>query len=517
MAFSKTKERGLGIVLQYAQMGLNIIIQLVYIPIMLKILGSVEYGIYNVAASTVSYLSLLSFGFGASYIRYYNITKTKGNEDEINNLNGLYLLVFTIIGLIALCAGLFLTINVDWFYNETYSANDISIARVLMFLLTINLAISFPASVFTSFITSQERFVFQKIVNMGKSLVGPALRIVALYLGYRSIGMALCTTVISLIVDGINIWFCFKKIGMKISLKHPDFRLLKEIFAFSAFIGINSLIDQINWQTDKIILSKVVNGTAVAIYVVGAQINSMFINFSTAISSVFAPKINAIVSANEPDMDTKLTALFIKIGRIQWFILALILSGFIFFGKFFVLKWAGAEYGNSYYVALLLLSPVIIPLMQNLGIEIQQAKNKHQFRSIVYLLMALANVGISIYFAHLWGEIGVALGTTISLLIANGLIMNIYYYKWLNIDVLKFWKSLLSTIPGLILPILLGVCLMKFYSFVSLLDFVLLIFGYTIIYCLSIYFLSINKEEKSVINGLLKRFFLKNKNGGHAS
>lgn len=506
------KQRSFGVILQYIQMALNILIQLIYTPIMLRILGNNEYGIYNLASSTISYLSLLSLGFGASYLRYYSIYKKDNRDDDIKKLNGLYLLVFSIIGLVALISGLILTANVRIFYNDTYTNEEINIAKILMFFLTINLTISFPASVFVSYVTSQEKFVFQKLINMGKTVLTPAISIVLLYMGYGSIGMVITTTVISLFIDVINVWYCFKKLRMKVSFKNPNFGLLKDIFVFSIFIAINQIIDQINWQTDKIILGKMINGTAVAIYSVGASINNMYISFSTAVSNVFAPKVNRIVSENKEGMDKELTELFIKVGRIQWFVLALILSGFVFFGQFFILKWAGEDYGNSYYVALLLMAPAIIPLIQNIGIEIQRAKNKHKFRSIIYAIMAVLNVGISILFASMWGEIGTALGTTISLVVANGIIMNIYYQKKLGINVIEFWKSIIKTIPSFIIPIALGVLIKCLYNFHGIWDFILIILGYSIVFCASVYFLGLNNYEKGLIFGKIKKVIKNDKN-----
>ena len=502
---SSSNQRRIGIALQYIQMGLGIIIQLLYTSIMLKILGANEYGIYNIASSTIAYLSLLSLGFGSSYIRYYSIYKNKEDTNGIKKLNGLYILVFSFIGIIALIVGGILSINAGIFLNDTYSIQEIGIAKVLMAFLTINLAISFPASVFVSYISSQERFIFQKIVNMGKTILGPAFNIVVLYLGYGSIGMVIVTTLISLIVDVVNVYFCLSKLNMKFSFRNPNLRLLKDIFAFSIFIAINQIIDQINWQTDKLILGKFVNGTSVAIYAVASNINTMFTNFSTSISSVFAPKVNRIVSKNEPSMDFELTKLFIQVGRVQWFVLALILSGYIFFGQYFIKIWAGTEYSNAYWVGLLLMAPAVIALIQNVGIEIQRAKNKHQFRSIVYLFMAFLNVGISIWFAFLWQEIGVAIGTTISLIVANGLIMNVYYHKKLGINILCFWKSILQSLPCLVLPIIAGICVLMFLSFNSIFEFAICILGYTFIYLCSVYLLGFNAEERGFIKTALTR------------
>ena len=114
---SNSANRRLGIVLQYGQMALNILINLIYTPVMLRLLGDAEYGIYNLAGSVISYLSLLSLGFGASYIRYYTKYKSQRDENGVKSLNALYLLVFSFIGIISLIAGLLISGNVSVFFN----------------------------------------------------------------------------------------------------------------------------------------------------------------------------------------------------------------------------------------------------------------------------------------------------------------------------------------------------------------------------------------------------------------
>lgn len=509
----KNKQIRFGIILQYLQMGLSIIINLVYTPIMIRILGDSEYGIYQLVSSIISYLNLLSLGFGASYIRFYSRYKAVNDEEGVKKLNGLFLIVFTIMGIVAVIAGLFISFNVEIFFNDTYTSSDLDIARVLMIFLTINLSISFPASVFISYITSQEKFIFQKLVNIGKTVLSPILSIALLYLGYGSIGMVIVTTAISIIIDTINVLYCILKLKMRFSFKNPNLKLLKEIAIFSLFIAINQIIDQINWQTDKIILGKMTTSTVVAIYAVASTINSMYLNFSTAISNVYVPRVNRIVasSTNEEETNDKLTDLMIKVGRLQFFVMMLILTGFIFFGKYFIYRWAGENYEDAYYITLLLICPVTIPLIQNLGIEIQRAKNKHQFRSIIYLIVAILNVGISIWFCTLWGVIGTALGTTLSLIIGNIIIMNIYYQKALGINIIKFWKKILKSIPAFIIPVICGICLMIFYSFNSLIDFGLIMIAYTIIYFINVLLFGLNKEEKTELKNKLNMIFHKSK------
>ena len=87
-----------------------------------------------------------------------------------------------------------------------------------------------------------------------------------------------------------------------------------------------------------------------------------YLHISTAVSSVFVPRVHKLIHL--PNRKFELTQLFVKIGRIQFIILSLILSGFIFFGKPFISWWAGKEYSSSYYIIIVLISAVTIPIIQ---------------------------------------------------------------------------------------------------------------------------------------------------------
>ena len=181
-------------------------------------------------------------------------------------------------------------------------------------------------------------------------------------------------------------------------------------------------------------------------------------------------------------------------------ILGLVASGVVFFGYYFIVNiWAGKGYESSYYVALLLILPASIALIQNMGIEIQRAKNKHQFRSVVYLFMALINLGMSIVLCKLYGAVGSAIGTAISLIIANGIIMNIYYHKKCNIDIISFWKDIFELVLGLIFPVITGICIMKLIKIDSLLKFGAFVLVYTLVYCISMWFMGMNQYEKDLV------------------
>ena len=181
----------------------------------------------------------------------------------------------------------------------------------------------------------------------------------------------------------------------------------------------------------------------------------------------------------------------------------LVVTGIVLFGKQFIRIWAGDGYENAYYVLLLLATSAVVPLSQNLGIEIQRAKNKHQFRAILYLAMAMINLLLSVYLCQIYGEIGSALGTAVSFLIANTICMNWFYKKVIHIDISKYWKNSTRIMIFSIPPLILG---MLFCKMVNTYNIVWLFCGicvYTAIYCVFI-FLSCDEHQRRNITGLIK-------------
>ena len=498
-----------GAVISYLQIAIHIIIGLIYTPMMIRLLGQSEYGLYNTVASTISMLSILRLGFNNSYIRYYAIYKKEDDQLSINRLNGLFLIFFSIIGGIALACGIFLSENLSLVFSNGLTAAEYDIAKILMLLLTVNLAISFPMSVFSNIITAHERFVFLKSLEILKTVLGPMVTLPLLLLGFRSIAMVIVTISVSLIVDVVYVIYVIFVLKNKFVFAKPEAGLFKDLFVYTSFIAIELIVDQVNWNVDKVLLARYKGTAMVSIYSVGYSLYTYYQSFSSAISGVFTPRVHKIVnSKTEQSVQRKeLTELFTKVGRIQFLILALFASGIVFYGKYFITKiWAGQDYSESYYVAVLLVLSSSIALIQNVGIEIQRAEYKHQFRSIVYFVMAMINFVVSIILCKKYGAIGSAVGTALSLVLANGIIMNIYYHLHCNIDVLYFWKQIGRMSVGLVIPIAFGVAMNMLCYDTSILLYFFKIVLYVIVYVLSMWFIGMNDYEKNLLRRIFHKF-----------
>jgi len=81
------------------------------------------------------------------------------------------------------------------------------------------------------------------------------------------------------------------------------------------------------------------------------------------------------------------------------------------------------------------------------------------------MVMAVLNALISVPLAKHYGPTGTAIGTAISLILGNGIIMNFHYQKGIGLDMVYFWKSIFNLAKGLVLPVLLGAFIMRNITF----------------------------------------------------
>lgn len=504
---SNSNERKRGAILSYLSIILSTVVQLVYTPLLIRILGQSEYGLYSLVSSVIGYLTVLDLGFGNAIVVFTAKYRAKKEYEKEKKLHGMFLVIFCIIGLIAGLLGLLLYFNVPSLFGKTMTDIELHKAKIMMLILSFNLAVTFPFSIYSSIITAYEKFTFQKVMSILNTLLKPVLMIPLLFLGYKSITMTVVITVVNITVLLSNYFYCKKKLGINIKFMGFDKKLFKTIFNYSFFIFLGVIVDKVNWSVDQFVLGAVSGTIAVSLYSVASQINTLFVNLSSAMSGVLLPKMSKMIAKKASDKE--MTKEFIKVGRLQYLIIFLMASGFTLFGKEFIMAWAGKDFVISYYIAIILILPLCVPLIQNLGISIMQAKNMHKFRSILLALIAVANIFISIPLAKAYGGIGSAIGTSLSLIIGNIIILNIYYHKKVGINVIEFWKSIIKMTIPMIIPIVSIVILMHFVTLHGYVN--LIVFGgiYTILYCLTCYFLAMNDYEKNIVNKVLIKLHMK--------
>lgn len=506
----KINQRKIGAILSYIVIALNMVIGIAYTPFLTRKLGQAEYGLYSIINSIMSYLTVMDMGFGNAIIIYTARYVNQNDKEKENKLHGMFFVIYCIIGIAASIVGFVLYFNVNNLFGNSMTDSELSKAKVMMLILTFNLTITFPFSIFGNILTAYEEFIINKIIKIIQIILQPLIMIPLLLLGYKAIAMVIVLTCVNIFCLLLNTVVCLKKLDIKLKFKGFDFSVLKEIFKYSFYIFLNQIIDKVNWSLDQFVLGSICGTVITSVYAVAGQLNNMYMNFSTAISGVMLPKVTKM--EDNKATDKEFTDIFIKTGRIQYLLLALIISGFVLFGKAFINIWVGSNYMDAYLIACILMIPITVPLIQNIGLSILQAKNLYKYRTIIFFGIAILNICISIPMAKMYQGIGAAIGTAFSLVLGQGLILNIYYHKKVGLDMIEFWKNILFMTVPVVITFLIGIALNKLIINNSFIWLFLKIAIYTIIYSIFMWLFAMNKYEKEMIIKPVKTIFNKMEN-----
>lgn len=495
-----------GIFLSFFSQVITIVVGIGYTPIMIRVLGQNEYGLYQLVLSVVNYLNLMNLGFNGAYIRYYVLAKRNNNEKEVANVNGMFMKVFLVIATLCFLAGIILLFNINILGNHL-TTSDYIIAKKLLIIMVINLALSFPNSLYVAFMSANERFVYQKIVGIVLNIAIPILNLPLLYLGFGSVGVVFVSLFLTIIRLILNAWYCYVKLEMKINFHFFDKNIFKELMGYTFFIFLSDIVDQMNSNVDKLLLGRITGTVAVAIYSVGFNLKNYYTMVSWIVPEMYVPKANRLAVSDSKEKE--LTDIFTKVGKFNNYLMLLVLSGFFLAGRQFIFLWVGEEYSYSYYAAIILMISGYIPAVQTLGVNIQNAKNMHQMRSIVYFFVACINVVFSIFLIKMWGVVGTCVGTLIATLLGHGLFMNYYYYHKIGLDIVYFWREMfkwLIPIGGLTIVTRILIKDILLNSWVKLITFCL---AYSVVYGVLLYFIGFNANQKQQMRSKVKELMRK--------
>ncbi len=488
-----------GAALNYVSICLNMLVGLVYTPYMLRMLGQSEYGLYSLAASIIAYLTVLDLGFGNAIIRYTAKFRAEGKEREQEEMFGMFFILYIGIGVIAMIAGSVLALNVENLFSRSMTEVEVERTQIMLWLMTFNLAFTFPMSIWGSIMTAYEQFVFPRLVSIIRSVLNPVVMVLLLVVGYKAVAMVVVTTIFNVVTLLINWWYCKHQLSIRVRFVRFKWGFLKEVSVYSFWIFLNAIMDRIYWSTGQFVLGIYRGSVAIAVYAVAIQLQNMYMMFSTAISGVFLPRVTAMVTRENNEKE--ISDLFIRVGRIQYIVVSFILVAFIVLGKPFIQLWAGSSYMASYYICLIFFIPFTIDLIQNIGISILQARNQLEFRSILLLLVAIGCLLLSLLLVGRYGYYGCAFSTGLGLLLGQGLILNIYYYYKQHIDIIAFWREILKMSIAPIGMIFIGLFCVEWIGMeqITLFVFLFLSMAFTICYGITFWSFSMNSFERELV------------------
>ena len=471
---------------------------------MIKQIGVSDYGLYVLVTSFLTYF-IMDFGLGDAVARFISKYRIENNEQKINQILGLTSKIYLYINLCiftALVICFFLLDNIFKELNDT----EIEKFKTIYIIAGLFSLISFPFSSLNGVVIAFERFVFLKLCDFINKCLTILLMVLALYFGYKLYSLVFINALVGIVIIIIKLLYLRKHTNINVDFKFKSKELKRQIFGFSVWVTIIGIAQRLLINISPTLLAIYSGTTAISIFSIGIIIEGYVWTFASALNGMFLPRVTALNS--ESTDKTKITELMIKVGRIQLFVVGLLVVGIIVFGKEFIVLWMGEKFKESYLIVILLVIPGLVPITQNIASTLMYVENKLKYTAIIYICSSLVSIIFSIFLIPRFGALGAAIGISLGISIFQVVVMNIIYQKIMKINVIYFFKnSFLKMFPFFLIIIVLGLTMNYYIKTSSFFILFIKAFMIGITYLALMFGFGLKKEEKNLFTSLITKRF----------
>lgn len=488
-------------ILGYVNTVVQTVVSFVYTPLLLGGIGQSEYGLYQIIGSLTAYINVLESMLTTSILRFYCQARADGDEIGMENTLAVARFVYGIASVLVVVLAFAFSAVFVGVYSRTMTAGEVQEGVIMLFVVCANIVVNMMFFTYSTVVLAHERFTFAKTLE----LIGLVLQPIVILALIFSIPQALVISVVQLAISFVSClvrkYYAVHELNCKIVAHDISRKSVMPIVGFSGIMLISMIADIIFAKTGQLVIGYVLGTAAVAIYSVGYQIYQAYAVLGRMVSSVFVPRVTEI--SKLPDSTKLLSDLWNRTGRFSTFVVPGILLGFALYGSEFIYVWVGDGYEEAVFVALLMMLAFVPDIVQALGLTILQVLNRYNFRAFVYVACAVVNVVLSLPLITIFGVPGAAVASFAVLLIGGGLVMNWYYGKVIGLNVLSFWRAVVSALKGVPIAFVVGLAVRYVQlpsGAASLLVHCLL---FAVVYTLSTYFVSMNGDEKKLVRSMI--------------
>lgn len=498
-----------GVIINYFSIVIRLATQFFITPFVIASLGVEEYGLYMLSSTVIAWLSLTDLGLAVAAKKYVTSYRERGEDGKQAHFMGQSVMLFSVLGAITLFAGIVCYFFLPVFFPRL-TEEQLDTLDVLYLLTLANLILSFPLRPLACVPGAYLKFVVPGLMSLGSSLINAGLTVLLLVCGYKSIGLTVMNVGIGVILLLVNLFYAVHFLGVRFKFSRPDWRLYKELFAFSIWILLAQLLDLFYWKAGAPIVARLVGSEAVSLFSLSTSFACYYGTAAAAISGVLAPKLMRMVAGGSSDEE--LTTAMIRIGRMQLALLAVMTLCFVVLGRGFLRLWVGDSIGEGVWTvwvgALVIQIPLLVPLTQNVGFSILQAKSIHRGNTINMFYTSVICVVSGYVLTLHCGVLGMLIGSGAAFFLGQGVLLNLYYHRRAGLNIPRFFKE---TYRPAILPaaflLLAGWGWTQIWSVQDWTDFFVAAGVYGLI-CVVILFLAyLNNDEREIFIAPLKRIF----------
>lgn len=439
------KNQNIGIALSYLNTGVNMICGLFLSSFLLRVLGDTEYGIYQTVASFANYLILLEFGTGTVMTR--NIALCRGRNGDRGEIQRNVTTIWTLTCILSLVIAAVAAVcycNLDAVYAATLDAAQIQRGKQIFLFVTVYLICSFLMQTLNGIILAFEHYRYGAVLGLCRTVLRTALLTVLLSRKQAALLIAQVDAGLSIVLLCVSIFYIYRHFGLLPRSGRMDRGILRTAAPLSAALFLQTIVNQANNNVDKFLIGIKLSPESVALYSVAMYVFSIFSSLTTIPISMFAPAV--IRQVQQDSTLGQLEQTLRAPCRMTAMIGGMVYFGFIAMGRPFVELVYGESYAPAWIIAVTIMTPMYVNMINGVLVNVLDALNKRMVRSCALLATTAMNIALTILWLDWWGIFGAALATALCTTLGQVLLMNWYYSRKLKIPVIRLFRDALRGI-----------------------------------------------------------------------
>ncbi|MEK7845721.1 MAG: flippase [Nitrospinota bacterium] len=415
---------------------ITLIINFALLPFIISHTGKEIYGIYILVTTITGFLGIMDFGVTGAVIKYTAEFSGKGDSKRVNEVISASFSFYMIIGIIAAVILLILSFYFDMFFNVGRANKEI--ATQLFWVAAGASVFIWPGRNFEWALYGFQQYKWLAISN----IVTAVLTGVSAYLIFTndlSIVYYLAVSYVFTIPRYAIAYIIISGHLLRQKVVFPYFNgdTLKMIFGFSFYAFLTTLGSILIFQLDDFIVGAFVSVSAVSLYNVGYNLQNALRATNSLIGGPLFPAYADMEGRGEYD---KQKMMLLKGTKYLTMIFTPMVVITIFFAAPLIKNWMGNGFVDSILPAQVLISFWIFNSILEVGTGMLTAKGYVKVIFKIWVINAFINLSLSLILVKYLGILGVALGTTIPMILINFPLSLYQILKVFNITLKEYFN-----------------------------------------------------------------------------
>jgi O-antigen/teichoic acid export membrane protein len=402
------------VIIDYIAIAIDLALGIFLLPFNVAHLGQSAYGLWVLTTSVTTYFSILDLGYGSAQVKFAAQYRALGDAKALNEIASTIFFLFTAIAAVAYTAALLLSFRFSEIFN--LGAADAETARWVLLIVSAQVALGLPFSVFGGITNGFNRFYVNTLISIATSVAVALATVAVLLRGHGLVTLVAVTTairILSLFAYRANAYTVFPLLSVR--WRHVRRARLREVTAFSIFLLIIEVAQKINYTADTMVIGAFMGTAAIAVWAVGARLIAAVRTLSQALGRFLFPSI--VEGATQANTE-RLQLVLIQGTRISLAMVVPLASILALVADRLILAWVGPRFEAAVVVVQVLSLVVAIRIGTATAYALLKGAGHHRFAAISSVIVAVANLALSILLVRPFGLVGVAIGTLVPVLIA---------------------------------------------------------------------------------------------------